>query len=350
MANRWMLRRGGRDHGPFSTDQIRSMAADGRLKATDQLQKNGQGAFCPMATFSVDLQSRAGVPATPPTIPQSPIAPRSSPNVPRRPGNSPPSLPLPGAPASRPTGRPLPAVGMAPAPGMSGASDGTVTTAGSDLILWLTLGTIAAMVVSIILSPWCTWHEDGLDYPVAMLLSLVTDMVAIVLELILLYICWERLPEHYRFQGIAPWLAIVLLFIPVVGFAGYFVAYGMLASGWQRYESDRGVRDASEKTGVAFWGWACAVTLTVMWVLADVTFLAGVLESSSMEWYESVVAPNVRVPRARGGRGAGAVIAIVLRFFSVRDIARMWLAFCTFAFFAGIHGLINPTKKPDPST
>lgn len=354
MNTTWTLRRGSREHGPFTTDQVRAMARDGRLKASDLLRKNGIGEFCPVATFSAEILSKAspGPPVSPPELPSGLTITRSAPKAPPPPlSNRPPALLAPRLSPTRPTDHPLPAAEPAPAAVGVGSGDGRCSTSNALLLWWLIFGTVAAMAASILLSPWCTWDESGLKYPFAVALELIFDLLAVVFETIALYICWAYLPERYRFKGMAPWMAVILLFLPVVGFAGYCVAYGLLASGWQQYESETVVDDSQQKTGVVFWGWACAVTLALMWMLGYFTLLAEFLNSPAMEWYDSVVAPNERAPRVRGGRGAGNLIALVIRFFSLRDIARMWLAFATLTFFSGVHGLISPPVKADsPAT
>ena len=110
MASQWHYRRGGEQHGPFTSTQLKELSAGGRLLKTDLVRKQGMADWVPAGTLNGLFPGEEGVmpasvrvPAVPPVSEGAAVGTVSDPLPPR-----PPQLPPP-PPAQRTVSSPPPA-------------------------------------------------------------------------------------------------------------------------------------------------------------------------------------------------------------------------------------------------
>ena len=195
---KWYVKRNNMQVGPFETAQLKQLAVDGKIKPADLIRREDQTSWSNASDVkgliaATSVQAAASQPLKPSLQPEC---------------HTPPPLPEKTKSLS--------------------ISEGQISV--SKLLLAAIVG---SLVINALCLPWVSVDEDGFPVlPFAFLIYWLTDLVYVIADTVLLFVSWRSLPKSKRPFALHPAFIVAATFIPLIGYAAYFFAYGKIGTLW----------------------------------------------------------------------------------------------------------------------
>jgi hypothetical protein len=188
---------------------------------------------------------------------------------------------------------------------------------------------VGSLVFSSLTMNWMDFDldEEGVPlarFPLLMFLWCIIYILYLLADSILLFKSWSYLPVSKRPMGLHPALIVGLTYVPIVGCAGYFLAYGMLSKAWAN-EAARLPQFAQRKEvkTLQWIGFLLAGWLLFEAIIGWIGMFSAFTELDMTWWDSPLVSSDSNV------RGSKRLLKIL----SLQSISGLLLAFWFYGFY-----------------